>query len=114
MALFPVCVLLLGGTTFAAEMAATGASAPLQANMWVKAAIDWKAALPAGLKDASFNGGDGYSDNVWRSRTGTVIIRTGVDSKSAGYSPGFYSNASVEWDPRTDTAKVIDIANWGK
>ena len=83
------------------------------ANAWVKASIDWKQALPAEIKDAAWSTTDGYSDSVYRSKTGSIIIRTGVRSKSAGYSPGFYTNASVEWDLARDTAKVIDIANWG-
>jgi len=82
-------------------------------NTWVKAAIDWKAALPKDIKDAGWSTTDGYSDNLYRSKTGTVLIRTGVRSKAQGLSPGFYTNASVEWNLATDTARVIDIANWG-
>ena len=83
------------------------------ANTWVRVNVDWDKALPAEIKDARWSTTDGYSDNVHRSSTGSVIIRTGVRSKSIGYSPGFYTNASVEWDLKTDRAKVIDIANWG-
>jgi len=112
--------IFLGFCLAGASMAAPGepaAPAPTPAaaspaNTWVKASIDWKAALPPDLKDARWDTGDGYSDSVWRSKTGTVIIRTGVNSKAAGYSPGFYTNTSAEWDPRTDAAKCLDIANW--
>ena len=85
----------------------------LPPNTWVKSAIDWKAALPRDIEDAGWSTSDGYSDNLYRANTGTVIIRTGVRSKKKGLSPGFYTNASVEWDLATDTARVIDIANWG-
>jgi hypothetical protein len=101
---------LLAGQAVLAGEAAT--ITDLKPNTWVKAAVDWKVALPADLKDAGWSTSDGYSDSVWRSKTGTVIIRTGINSKSGGYSPGFYTNTSAEWDPRKDTARVLDIANW--
>jgi len=107
------CALVLAARTAAGESAAPATPVELALNTWVKAAIDWKAALPPEVKDASWTTGDGYSDSVWRSKTGTVIVRTGVNSRSAGYSPGYYTNTSAEWDPRTDTAKVVDIAAWG-
>jgi hypothetical protein len=85
----------------------------LPANTWVKVNIDWKAALPKNIKGARWSTGDGYSDNIYRSKTGTVIIRTGVRSKSAGLNPGYYTNTSVEWDLKTDTAKTINVVPWG-
>jgi hypothetical protein len=82
-------------------------------NTWVRAEIDWKAALPKDMGAVRWVTTDGYSDNLYRSKTGTVLIRTGIESASRGYSPGFYTNTSVEWDLAVDTARVIDIANWG-
>jgi len=88
-------------------------AAELPANRWVQVDIDWKKALPEDIPDASWSTTDGYSDNVYRAKTRSVIIRTGVRSKSRGLDPGFYTNTSVAWDLATDTARVIDIANWG-
>jgi hypothetical protein len=88
-------------------------SRDLPPNTWVAAAIDWQAALRTHAGAARWVTTDGYSDNLYRSKTGTVIIRTGVQSGSRGYSPGFYSNTSVEWDLASDTARIIDVANWG-
>ena len=44
--------------------------------------------------------------------SGHLIIRTGIDCKDLGLSPGFYTNATIEWDLRTDTARVVEVANW--
>jgi len=113
---------MAAGTAAADQAAATALRGPtsqpasiaqLPANTWVKAAIDFKAALPAELKDATYETSDGYSDNLWRAKTGTLIIRSGIASASAGYSPGFYSNTSIQWDPATNKAQVVEIANWG-
>ncbi len=85
----------------------------LPPNTWVAASIDFNAALPKEHKDARWATGDGYSDNLYRTKTGTVIIRTGIRSQSAGWYPGYYTNTSVEWDLKANTARVIDIFKWG-
>jgi len=101
-------------TVAVAALGACVLADPPPANTWARADIDWDKALrSAGIRDAAWSTTDGYSDNIHRSKTSSIIIRTGVRSKAMGYSPGFYTNASVEWDLATDTAKVIDIANWG-
>jgi len=41
-----------------------------------------------------------------------VIIRTGVRSQDPKIEPGIYSNASVEWDLRNDTARTVDVVPW--
>jgi hypothetical protein len=105
---FAVLILCFGLPVLAGEN--TGR---LPTNTWVKVKIDWKAALPVNIKDARWSTTDGYSDNVYRSKTGTVIIRTGVRSKSAGLNPGYYTNTSVEWDLRTDKAKTLNVVPWG-
>ncbi|MBI5288061.1 MAG: hypothetical protein HY873_03720, partial [Chloroflexi bacterium] len=92
-----------------AALAQDGSPAP--ANTWAETKPAFK--LPADVKDAQWTTGDGYSDNVYRSKTGTILIRTGIDSKSAGYSPGYYTNTTVEWDLKTNQAETVDVANWG-
>ncbi len=83
----------------------------LPPNTWVPVKLD--APLPADLPDGRWNAGDGYSCSLYRAKTGTVLIRTGIDSKAAGYSPGYYTNTTVEWDLRTDRAAIVEIAAWG-
>ena len=48
-------LLLAGPAAPAGEAPATD----LKPNTWVKAAVDWKSALPADLKDAGWTTGDG-------------------------------------------------------
>ncbi|KPJ74881.1 MAG: hypothetical protein AMS14_04665 [Planctomycetes bacterium DG_20] len=85
---------------------------PVPPNTWVKVNIAWQETLRKEIPDGRWATGDGYSDNLCRSKTGTVLIRTGIRSASRGTNPGFYTNTSVEWSLATDTVKVIDIANW--
>jgi hypothetical protein len=85
----------------------------MPANTWVKTEIDFKATLAAtNIPGASWTFTDGYSDNTYRSKTGGVLIRTGVHSKSAKLGPGFYTNATVEWDLTNNTAKIWEVARW--
>ena len=65
------------------------------------------------VKGARWKPADGYCGSTFRTKTGTLISRTGVESKSAGLNPGFYSNATLEWDMSANVARVIDVANWG-
>jgi len=90
-----------------------GAAEP-EANTWTKAPVDFDKPLRAylGDKKGRWSTIDGYSDNVYRSATGAVLIRTGVHSKALGLSPGYYTNATVEWDLKTDTARIVEVANW--
>lgn len=88
-------------------------SPALPPNQWVKAEIDWKKTIADFRDDAQWVTTDGYSNNSFRSKTGEVLIRTGIRSSSAGWNPGFYTNTSVLWNPKTDTAKVIDVFRWG-
>ncbi|MHC4915648.1 MAG: hypothetical protein ACYTGB_09165 [Planctomycetota bacterium] len=100
----------------AASLALAGENGKsLPANTWVKVEVGFSKALAdfLGGKKGGWSQSDGYSDNLYRARTGEVLIRTGVVCREIGYSPGFYTNASVLWDLATDTAKVINVANWG-
>ncbi|MGE3804001.1 MAG: alpha/beta hydrolase fold domain-containing protein, partial [Gemmataceae bacterium] len=83
----------------------------LPVNTWIEVKPEFQ--LPATPRDARWLTGDGFSDSVYRSKTGTILIRTGIDSKEVGYSPGFYTNTTVEWDLKTDKARVLEISNWG-
>ncbi|MEX0717923.1 MAG: hypothetical protein WD066_15115 [Planctomycetaceae bacterium] len=87
-------------------------SAP-PANQWVAVDIDWDKTLAGFREDVKWVTSDGYSDNSFRDKTGEVLIRTGIKSESAGWDPGFYTNTSVLWDPKTDTARVADVFRWG-
>ena len=82
-------------------------------NTWAAVELDWKQPLAKVAKDAQWQTGDGYSDNVLREKTGEVLIRTGITSKSLGLSPGFYTNTTVAWNVATDKVRVVEIANWG-
>ena len=101
--------LLLAGPAVLAGEAAT--TTDLKPNTWTAVKID--AALPADLQGARWDTGDGFSNSVYRAKTGTVLIRTGIDCKTAGLSPGYYSNTTVEWDLAADKARVVEVANWG-
>ena len=85
--------------------------AELKPNTWTPVKID--APLPADLKGARWETTDGFSYSVYRAKTGTVLLRTGIDCKAAGYCPGYYTNTTVEWDPVTDKGTVVEIAAWG-
>jgi hypothetical protein len=90
-------------------------AAELPANTWVRTSIDFDKTLKEylGEKKGRWVTTDGYSDNVYRARTGNILIRTGIDCKVLGLSPGYYTNTTVEWDVKNDTARVLDVANWG-
>ena len=89
------------------------ASDELQPNTWVKVDIDWTGVLAQHVEDGRWATGDGYSDNVLRTKRGEVLIRTGIESKSLGVRPGFYTNTTVAWDAATGQARVVEVANWG-
>ena len=107
-----LAITLLGfltpGLTLAAEQ-----SRETPANTWIAAKIDFDAALKKKYPDGRWVQTDGYSDNLFRVKGGEALIRTGIESKAAGLSPGFYTNTTVAWNPRSDTAQVVEVANWG-
>lgn len=56
---------------------------------------------------------DGYSDTVYRPDTGTVLIRTNLKRKELkDRNSGFYTNGTLEWNPRTNEVRFIEITNW--
>ncbi len=114
--LLAVCALCAAGVTpFSKADAGDGRPATrpaAPANTWVNAKLRF--ILPADIPDSKWDTGDGYSGATYRSKTGTVLWRTGVKSKAAGLSPGYYSNATLEWAPATAEARVIDVmTSWG-
>jgi len=84
-----------------------------QVNTWQKIKIDFDTELNSKYPKGRWDTTDGYSDNVHRAKTSSVIIRTGVNSEEHGLKPGYYTNTSVEWDLATDTVKIIDVTPWG-
>ena len=82
-------------------------------NTWTVVDIDWEKPLAKVADDARWQTGDGYSDSVLRTKTGEVLIRTGITSKKLGLSPGFYTNTTVAWNIANDEARIVEIANWG-
>lgn len=93
-----------------AEAKAAPATGP---NQWVKVAVDGAAVLKRDLPEGgTWTFSDGYSDNTYRTKTGEVLIRTGIDSKKTGYSPGFYTNTTVAWKVATNEFRIVEIANY--
>lgn len=80
-------------------------------NQWVDAALTYE--LPSNLSKVRWETTDGYCGSMFRTKNNSVLIRTGVDSQEAGYSPGFYSNTTLEWRPAEQKATIVEIANWG-
>ena len=92
---------------------ATGHGEDLPANQWTPVETDWQSVLAMAVEDGQWKQGDGFSDSVLRTKTGELLIRTGIASKSRGLSPGFYTNTTVGWNIAAHSARVIEIANWG-
>jgi hypothetical protein len=83
----------------------------IKPNVWVKAELRFE--LPKDIPGARWSTTDGYCGSTFRSKMGTVLWRTGVRSKKANLSPGFYSNATLEWDPATDVARTVNVqSHW--
>ena len=76
---------------------AASAEKRLPPNTWRRVEITWPQVLAREVEDGRWVTTDGYSDNVLRTKTGEVLIRTGIASKSLGTSPGFYTNTTVAW-----------------
>jgi hypothetical protein len=89
-------------------------SAPnLPVNIWQPVEVDWKKTLTEAVLDGNWQTGDGFSDNVFRTKTGELLIRTGISSKSRGLSPGFYTNTTVALSSQTHAARVVEVSSWG-
>ena len=99
------------GTAFAGEPPQPGKLPAIKPNTWADAKARY--VRPKHIGGSSWATGDGYCGSTYRSKTGTIIFRSGIRSKSAGLSPGFYSNATLEWDLRTNEVRVVEVANWG-
>lgn len=82
-------------------------------NTWQRVEVDWQKTLTQAVPDGNWQTGDGFSDNVLRTKTGELLIRTGISSKSRGLSPGFYTNTTVALNTQTREARVVEISNWG-
>lgn len=81
-------------------------------NKWVRADVEFLA--PEHIPDAQWATGDGYSGSTFRSDTGTVIWRSGIRSKALGLTPGFYGNATLEWNPTADVVRTLNVQDkWG-
>ncbi len=100
---------------------AAGADEQLPPNTWMRVEIDWPTVLAREVEDGRPVTTDGYSDNVLRTKTGEVLIRTGLESKTLGTSPGFYTNTTVAWKvaddgicyvPQQDAMYQMLGANW--
>jgi hypothetical protein len=102
--------LLAAGILMSYAVIAAGEGSP---NTWTKVSIDWNAVAAAHVSDGRFVTTDGFSDNLLRAKSGEVLIRTGIESKQLGTSPGFYTNTTVAWNVKAGTARVVEIANWG-
>ena len=85
----------------------------LPQNTWTRVEIDWPKVLARKVEDGRWVTSDGYSDNVLRTKTGEVLIRTGIESQTLGTSPGFYTNATVAWNVAKEEARVVEISNFG-
>lgn len=106
-------ILLVSAPLLVAAATTALARETIPPNTWVAVEIDWQKPLAKVSDDARWRTGDGYSDSVLRTKTGEVLIRTGIASKKLALSPGFYTNTTVAWDVATDQARVVEIANWG-
>ncbi len=99
---------LLGALASAGEKAA---APKVPANTWVEAKP--KRVLPGHIPGAWWTTGDGYCGSTYRTKTGTILSRTGIKSLKQGYRPGFYSNATLEWDLAGGEARVVEVSRWG-
>jgi hypothetical protein len=89
----------------------TGENENFKPNTWVDAKLNY--VIPEKYKTKRWSTGDGYCGSLYRSKTGTVLIRTGIHSKEYGLNPGYYSNTQLEWDLKTNKVEVVDVFKWG-
>lgn len=80
-------------------------------NIWENANLEYK--IPEKYKTKQWSTTDGYCDSLYRSKAGSILIRTGIQSKEFGLNPGYYSNTQLEWNLSTNQVEVIDVFNWG-
>ncbi|PCJ60614.1 MAG: hypothetical protein COA79_08570 [Planctomycetota bacterium] len=80
-------------------------------NTWVDAKLSYK--LPKKYQSGRWVTSDGYCDSLYRSKAGSVLIRTGIECEKEGLKPGYYSNTQLEWNLTTNRVEVIDVSNWG-
>lgn len=90
--------------------AALPAEEPLAPNVWVDAQAEYQ--LPPEIADAGWSRSDGYCGSTYRAVDGTILFRSGVQSKSRALNPGFYSNATLAWNLATNKIRVVEIAGW--
>lgn len=86
----------------------------LQTNQWISTKCELSD-IKTILSDpkARWEQTDGYSNSIFRSKTNTVLIRTGVHSEVAGYTPGYYTNTTAEWHLAENKIELLEISNWG-
>ena len=104
-------IIAAAGLTAVAAAQATAPPATLPANTWVQIKPNFE--LPPVLPKARWETTDGFSDSVYRSKTGGILIRTGIHCEAADLTPGFYTNTTVEWDLKTNLATVVEVSPWG-
>lgn len=85
-----------------------------QDNTWIRPSLAF--VLPSGVTAAEWRLSDGYCTAFANPSNGSILWRSGVGQYSSvshpKLDPGFYSNATLEWIPSTDSVRVIDIFNW--
>jgi hypothetical protein len=105
-------ILLFQMATFSQEEKKEEANATeIAPNTWVDAKLTYL--IPPEYKTKSWSTTDGYCDSLYRSKTGSILIRTGIQSKELGLNPGYYSNTQLEWNLKTNNVEVIDVFKWG-
>jgi len=110
-----ICICLSLSVLIAEEKKEADSKVPvIKANTWVDAKLKYE--MPAKYVRGSktyWKKSDGFCDSIYRSKTGSIIVRTGIRCQMAGLKPGYYSNASMEWNLKTNKIEVIDVFNWG-
>lgn len=86
-------------------------SAEIASNIWIDAKLSY--VIPPEYKAAGWSTSDGYCDSLYRSKSGSILIRTGIQSKELGLYPGYYSNAQLEWNLKTNKVELVDVFKWG-
>ncbi len=96
----------------AALASVTAGALEVEPNTWKDAKTRH---IPAtnSIPRAWWDTGDGYCAATYRTKSGCILSRTGVKSLREGYRPGFYSNATLEWDLKKNEARVVEVSNWG-
>jgi len=107
-----VLLCLLSSVIFTQEKKNVELKVPdIKANTWVDAKLNY--IIPEKYHSKNWSTTDGFCDSLYRSKTGSILIRTGIISKKLGIYPGYYSNTQMEWNLATNKVEVIDVFNWG-